>query len=314
VHALHGLHWQEGKGRELPGPTIKNNWSHRVTDDISPFRSAIFLLCWILMSFVGVTSEAAQEKPGEFQKFSAELKGHFQNLGWKDLDIEKIDWQYYRNTRGNRPLIFTSFGKSSKKVALFLAGVHGDESPSVYILFRLAQFLKKNPELYSNKMIVIAPLVNPDGFLSRPQTRTNSAGVDINRNFPTKNWKQSVKDRYYSGPHANSESETKFQIALMNRFKPSRILSIHSPLGCNDYDGPSSDLDSLVIWLKKVSRENGLPFRRYQVFPGSLGNYAGMERRIDTLTLELPSSEPLKGPEYFDQFKRMFLDILELNP
>jgi protein MpaA len=285
-----------------------------VTDDTFPIRSVIFLLCLISILFLSVPSRAAQEKSREFQKFASELEGHFERLGWKDLDIEKIDWEYYRKTRGNRPLIFTSFGKNSEKVALFLAGVHGDESPPVYILFRLAQFLNKNPELYSNKMIVIAPLVNPDGFFSKPQTRTNSAGVDINRNFPTKNWKQSVKDRYYSGPHANSESETKFQIALMNRFKPDRIISIHSPLGCYDYDGPSSDLASLVMWLKKVSRENGLPFRRYQVFPGSLGNYAGMERRIDTLTLELPSSEPLKGPEYFDQVKRLFLDILDLNP
>jgi hypothetical protein len=65
--------------------------------------------------------------------------------------------------------------------------------------------------------------------------------------------------------------------------------------------------------MKKVSRENGLPFRRYQVFPGLLGNYAGMERRIHTLTLELPSSAPQKGAEYFDQFKSMFLDILDLN-
>jgi murein peptide amidase A len=280
----------------------------------SPFRPVIFLLCLISITSADAISEAAQDKSEGFHKFASELKGHFENLGWKDLDIEKIDWEYYRKTRGGRPLIFTSFGKSSRKVALFLGGVHGDESPSVYILFRLAQFLKKNPELYSDKMIVIAPLVNPDGFFSRPQKRTNSAGVDINRNFPTKNWKQSSKDRYYSGPHANSESETKFQIALVNRFKPSHIISIHSPLGCNDYDGPSSDLDLLVIWLKKVSHENGLPLRRYQVFPGSLGNYAGMERGIHTLTLELPSSEPLKGPEYFDQFKRMFLDILDLNP
>jgi protein MpaA len=283
-------------------------------DNRSPFRLVIFLLCVISITSVGVSSGGAQDKSGEFQKFASELKGHFERLGWKDLDIEKLDWEYHRKTRGNRPLMFTSFGKSSGKVVLFLGGVHGDESPSVYILFRLAQFLKKNPELYSNKTIVIAPLVNPDGFLARPQRRTNSAGVDINRNFPTKDWMRSSKDRYYSGPQANSESETKFQIALVNRFKPSHIISVHSPLACNDYDGPSSDLDSLVIWLKKVSKENGLPFRRYQVFPGSLGNYAGMERRIHTLTLELPSSEPLKGPEYFDQFKRMFLDILDLNP
>jgi protein MpaA len=285
-----------------------------VTGDTFPFRRVIFFLCLISILFLGLPSRAAQEKPGEFQKFASELERHFERLGWKDLDIEKIDWEYYRKTRRNRPLIFTYFGKSSKKIALFLAGVHGDESPSVYMLFRLAQFIKKNPELYSNKMIVIAPLVNPDGFLSRPQTRTNSAGVDINRNFPTKNWKQSVRNRYYSGPYANSENETRFQIALMNRFKPTHIISIHSPLGCNDYDGPSSDFDSLVIWLKRVSWENGLPFRRYLVFPGSLGNYAGMEMGIHTLTIELPSSEPLKGPEYFDQFKRMSLDILDLNP
>jgi murein peptide amidase A len=285
-----------------------------VKDNISPFRLVIFLLCLISITFADAISEAAQENPGEFQKYASELTGHFGNLGWKDLVIEKSDWEYHRKTRGNRPLMFTTLGKSSGKVALFLGGVHGDENPSVYILFRLTEFLKKNPELCSNKTIVIAPLVNPDGFLSRPQTRTNSAGVDINRNFPTKDWKRSTRDRYYSGPQANSESETKFQIALVNRFKPSHIISIHSPLGCNDYDGPSSNLDSLVIWLKKVSKENGLPFRRYQVFPGSLGNYAGMEKRIHTLTLELPSSEPSKGPAYFDQFKRMFLDILDLNP
>jgi len=285
-----------------------------VKGDTSPFRLAFFLLCLISITSVGVPSGRADDKPGEFPKFASELKKHFENLGWKDLVIEKSDWEYHRKSGGNRPLMFGAFGNRPEKVALFLGGVHGDENPSVYILFRLAQFLKKNPDLYSNKTIVIAPLVNPDGFLSKPQKRTNSAGVDVNRNFPTRDWKQSRKDRYYSGPRANSENETKFQIALMNRFKPSHIISIHSPLGCNDYDGPSSDLDSLVVWLKKVSKENGLPFRRYQVFPGSLGNYAGMERRIHTLTLELPSSEPLKGPEYFDQFKRMFLDILDLNP
>lgn len=278
------------------------------------FYIAIFSLSLISIASVAASSEGAQEKGAEFQRFVSELKKHFGNLGWKDLVIEKYDWEYHRKSRGNRPLMFAAFGNSPEKVALLLGGVHGDESPSVYILFRLAQFLKKNPELYANKTIVIAPLVNPDGFLSKPQKRTNGAGVDVNRNFPTSDWKQSRKDRYYSGPRANSENETKFQIALMNRFKPSHIISIHSPLGYNDYDGPSSDLDSLVIWLKKVSEENGLPFRRYQVFPGSLGNYAGMERRIHTLTLELPSSEPLRGPEYFDQFKRMLLDILDLNP
>jgi protein MpaA len=242
------------------------------------------------------------------------LKKHFKLLGWHDLDIETLDWEYHRKSHGGRPLIFSTFGKGSGQIVLFLGAVHGDESPSVYVLFRFAQFLKKNHQLYTDKTIVIAPLVNPDGFFSRPQRRMNGRGVDVNRNFPTKDWKRSKKDRYYSGPHANSESETRFQIALINRFRPTHIISVHSPLGCYDYDGPSSNFDEIVTWMKKLSRENGLPFRRYQIFPGSLGNYAGMERKIHTLTLELPSSAPQKGAEYFDQFKSMFLEILALNP
>ena len=281
--------------------------------NIALFRGTIALLCLIFF-LGGIASAEVVKKPGEFQKFASDLKRHFENLGWNDLDTEKLDWEYHRKSRGNKPLIFTTFGRKSGQIVLFLGGVHGDESPPVYILFRLAQFLKEKPELYRDKMIIAAPLINPDGFFSKPQKRTNGRGVDINRNFPTKDWKQSKRGRYYSGPNANSESETKFQIALINRFKPTHIISIHSPLGCYDYDGPSSNFDSIVIWMKKVSRENGLPFRRYQVFPGSLGNYAGMERRIHTLTLELPSSEPQKGAEYFDQFKSIFLDILDLNP
>lgn len=261
-----------------------------------------------------VAAENHIKDTGEFRKLALDLRGHLESFGWKDIDLEKLDWEYYRKSPGNRPLIFTSFGKDAKPTVLFLAGVHGDESPPVYILLKLAQVLKDNPELCKDRRIVIAPLVNPDGFFAHPQTRTNGRKVDINRNFPTKDWKRTPKNKNYSGPQAGSESETQFQMALINKFKPTHIVSIHVPLGCFDYDGPSSDLDSMVLRLKKVSKENGLPFRRYQVFPGSLGNYSGIQRNIHTLTLELPSANPRKAPEYFDHLKNMFLDILELNP
>ena len=277
------------------------------------FRGIILSLCCIVLSVCSGFAAVSKDSK-EFQTFASDLKTRFDRYGWTDLDADKIEWECHRKSQGNQPLIFATFGENTGQVVLFLGGVHGDENPPVYILFRLAQFLKGNPELYRDKTIIVAPLVNPDGFFSKPQKRTNGRGVDINRNFPTKDWKRSKRGRYYSGPYEGSENETKFQIALMNRFKPTHIISIHSPLGCYDYDGPSSNFDALVIWMKKVSRKNGLPFRRYQVFPGSLGNYAGMERRIHTLTLELPSSLPQKGAEYFGQFKSAFLDILNVNP
>jgi len=277
------------------------------------FAARLLVLLFFFIMIHPIPSEAFDAKTKEFKDFSADLKMHFKKMGWNDLHPERINWQYYRKSQMKRPLVFTAFGESKKDITIFLGGVHGDESPSVYIMFRLAEFLKQNPHLYKNKTIIIAPLINPDGFFRTPQTRANARGVDINRNFPTGNWHSAHQDRYFPGPSANSESETKFQVALINRYKPNKIISVHSPLGFYDYDGPSSDFDAIVVWLKKMSRENGLPLRRYKVFPGSLGNYAGVERKIHTLTIELPSSVPQQSAKNFDRMKRTLLDVLDIS-
>jgi len=88
--------------------------------------------------------------------------------------------------------MFTHFGNTTGNCVLFLGGVHGDELPTVYLMFKLAHYVKDNPALFKDKCIVIAPLVNPDGFLSASPTRVNASGVDINRNFPTKDWQASA--------------------------------------------------------------------------------------------------------------------------
>ena len=270
-----------------------------------------FWICILFLMIMPGPSLAFDTTTREFKSFATDLKAHFEKIGWNDLRPEQIDWVYYRKSPLKRPLVFATFGQGANDITIFLGGVHGDESPSVYMMFKLAEFLKANPELYRNKTIVIAPIVNPDGFFKKPQLRTNARGVDINRNFPTRDWRPGKKDRYYPGPRASSENETKFQVALINRYKPNKIISVHSPLGFYDYDGPSSDLDSIVVWLKKISKDNGLPFRRYKLYPGSLGNYAGVERKIHTLTLELPSSSPQQGALYFDQFKKTLLEVME---
>jgi hypothetical protein len=40
----------------------------------------------------------------------------------------------------------------------------------------------------------------------------------------------------------------------------------------------------------------------YSFYPGSLGNYAGNERGIPTITLELETINPNKTQEYWDRF------------
>jgi protein MpaA len=280
-------------------------------------RLAVFLF---LMPFL-VRAETNTSQ--EFTRFAVVLESKFRQFGWNDIKINSIRWEYYRKSSCDNPLFFKVFGNNVNNSTIFLGGVHGDEPAPVYILTRLALFLQDHPDYYKDKQIVIAPLVNPDGFLALKSTRTNSRGVDLNRNFPTRNWEKDAyiqwkRDehgtrRKFPGQIAGSENETKFQIALLNRFPPQKIISIHSPLGFYDYDGATSELDSLAQWLNEVSKETNLPVNKYRVYPGSLGNYAGVERKIFTITLELSSSDPAKANDYFDLFRQSFIKLTEFQ-
>lgn len=285
------------------------------------YLNVSFLFCCLLFSFLPHPCLSYDSSSEEGQKYLRTLEQHCIRNGWTDIKPDAVAWEYYRTTKNKSPLIFANFGKNSKNCILFLGGVHGDELPSVYLMFKLAHYVKDNPGLFQDICIVIAPLLNPDGFLSNDQTRTNANGVDINRNFPTKDWKDKAirqwttkgkQARYYPGVKAASEQETLFQIALIKRFKPQKILSVHSPLNLFDYDGPSSDLDSFEKWMEQISKEINHPLKKFGYFPGSLGNYAGHERNIFTLTLELPSSDAEKGREYFDKFQPSIIKFINL--
>lgn len=50
-------------------------------------------------------------------------------------------------------------------------------------------------------------------------------------------------------------------------------------------------------------KANGYRVKNYPFFPGSLGNYAGNERKIPTYTLELPSSDNRNHKKYWKMFR-----------
>jgi len=256
------------------------------------------------------------------QNLIASLEKRFSDYGWNDINLQDIPWEYHRVTKGGRPLFFAQFGSGSN-CTLFISTVHGDELPTLYLMLKLADEIKNNTDQYKDECIIIAPLANPDGFFADPPTRVNGSGIDVNRNFPTKDWNSSAislwkkntdsNKRYYPGSKAGSEQETLFQIALINRFNPQKILTIHSPLGFYDYDGPSTSLDNFGEWVDKISKETEFPLKKYGIFPGSLGNYAGVEHNILTLTLELPTSDPGKSLEYYEKFYPAFLKFIKLS-
>lgn len=285
-------------------------------------KSGFYFLFFSLILFF-ITSPVFAYDPAseEFKNYLSALEEQFSKFGWKDIHPKEISWEYYRTTKLKNPLMFVIFGNHTKSCTLFFGGVHGDELPSVYLMFKLAHYVKENPSLFKDKCIVIAPLINPDGFLADSPTRVNANGIDVNRNFITRDWHASAMNkwiakgkvrRYYPGARPGSEQETQFQMALIKRFKPQKILSAHSPLNMFDYDGPSSDLNSFEKWIEKMSRETNYPSKKFGYYPGSLGNYAGHERNIFTLTLELPKSDPKYSNEYFRKFQPSFFKFINL--
>ena len=184
--------------------------------------------------------------------------------------------------------------------------IHGDEpeSGSLVRLWseRLTRFMPHNSWR-------VVPILNPDGW--EKHTRTNAHGVDINRNFPTKDfgthalthWERDMKKnpRRFPGKEAASEPETKCALAQVEDFKPDFVISVHTPYGLLDLDGPEAG---------QVKGKFPLPWKRLGTLPGSLGRYLWDERNLPVLTIELKGHEPLQQKQKFeflqDEMSRVF--------
>ncbi len=207
------------------------------------------------------------------------------------------------------PILYKEYPPLEERKALgrvlLVSGVHGDEYASVSIAFKWLKTLDK----YHSGMFHwhVAPLVNPDGLLrARPQ-RVNANGVDLNRNLPTPDWKdESVKywkktgynPRRYPGPAPGSEPETRWLVEKIEEFAPDIIVTVHAPYGIVDYDGPQRP-------PKRLGRLN---LQRLGTFPGSLGRYAGIHKKIPVVTIELGSAGRMPSKE---EISRIWMDLVQ---
>jgi protein MpaA len=188
---------------------------------------------------------------------------------------------------------------------LLIGGMHGDELTSSSIVFQWLQLLLEAPA--RNFHWYVAPVVNPDGLLAKKPQRVNANGVDLNRNFPTPGWqhdaphywakKTNSDPRRYPGRAPVSEPESKWLMGEMERFRPHVIVSVHAPYGVLDFDGPATP-------PKRFGR---LWFNRVGVFPGSLGNYSGMHKRVPVVTIELSNAQAMPSKA---EVRRIWQDML----
>lgn len=181
-------------------------------------------------------------------------------------------------------------GSFSNNPILVVGVVHGDEPQGEDLINR---YLAAN----ESGMLFI-PSLNPDG--KQLGRRTNSNGVDINRNFPTKNWELTEKNNYFGGETPASEIETKFLAEVIEEYKPKLILTLHTPYKIVNYDGPAKKIS------EKISEIIGYPVEESIGYPtpGSFGTYAGVERNIPTITLEMDEEEAIDS--LYPKVKKIF--------
>ena len=157
--------------------------------------------------------------------------------------------------------------------SLFVGGMHGDEPSGTDLLESFVVYLEKHPETLQGQRVLIVPAANPDGLAAG--TRTNAHDIDLNRNFPTANYRRGGR----RGSLPASEPEVRALNRLIASEKPAFVLAVHAPLGCVDYDGPAADL------AERLSRASGLKLRKIGAQPGSLGSLMGEDEHIPTVTL-----------------------------
>ena len=199
-----------------------------------------------------------------------------------------------KTAQGNSINLFMNKEHNS---VLVLGCMHGDEPQGEHLI---NEYIKSN----TDTKLMFVPCVNPDGV--KAKTRVNSNGIDINRNFPTKNWELTEKNEFFGGNTPASEIETKFVIDIIEKYQPKLILTLHAPYKVVNYDGPAKKIAEKISQIIYYATEGSIGYPT----PGSFGTYCGVERNIPTITLEL--DEEIQVQELVEPVFKIF-DLLSIT-
>lgn len=205
------------------------------------------------------------------------------------------------------------YGKNHSTNILIVNGVHGDELSAhtfaKYLQIELCEICTTQPAL----TLRLITSLNEAGIAN--MTQYNANHVDLNRNFPSKNWEQGQKDptrKDYHGPYAGSEAETVMLMQHVKAIKPDMIFSFHDPYGLIDWDGPIDESHHVLQELATEVFENRYPLKKLGARPGSMGSFFAEEMGIPLITFEFNYLETFDDLKYFAKKTAKFFHELKL--
>lgn len=199
------------------------------------------------------------------------------------------------SSTGHRPIVVEQFGNGEERI-FFISTIHGNEYAGSLLLPLLAQELYDNPQWLEQKSVFMMQLANPDGFVD--SERSNRNWVDLNRNFPSNNHRNSRR----GGGAPLSEFESRGILNAIQSFNPDRVITLHEPFRCIDYDGPGFELAQMM------SDAGPLEIKKLGTKSGSLGSFLGRNLNIPVVTVEFPYGSYMADPqEMWDSYGNMLV-------
>ena len=202
-----------------------------------------------------------------------------------------VDTQIVGKSLDGRPIECQVLG-DGEDVFLLVATIHGNEAAGTPLAAKFVEWLQANPQELEGRRVVIVPVANPDGFADN--VRHNKNGVDLNRNFPAGNFDAAVK---VHGDTPLSEPESRALMRVLVTYFPDRIVTIHQPLDCMDFDGEESKKMAAAM-----AQKCRLPLKQVGSRPGSLGSFVGLTLGKPIVTVELPADAGMDGEKLWKEY------------